>query len=186
VQAVQAFDAQNFNYSRFDFTAKHLIKHRYGGKTNLYLASGMINGLAPYGKLYNGRGTRSTLMYVDNYFQTMGLYEFTATEYASVFINHNFGNILLNKKYSKPELVIYQNAGIGKLENPAAHVGLPLQDFNKGFVESGLGLNNILRAKYVNVAYWGFGGAVFYRYGPYQFAQPSDNLVWRLTFSFGF
>jgi len=116
----------------------------------------------------------------------MGLYEFTTTKYASVFLSHNFGNILLNKKFSKPELVLYQNMGIGQLENKDAHIGLTLQDFNKGFVESGIGLDNMIRINYVNVAYWKFGGAFFYRYGPYQLPQPSDNLVWRLTFSFGF
>jgi len=185
-QAITAFDAKDFNYTSIDFTAKHQIKHRYGGKTNLFLTSGWLTGLAPYGKLYIGRGTSATTILVDNYFQTMGLYEFTATKYASVFLRHNFGNILVNKWYSKPELLLYQNMGIGQLENQDAHVGLSLQDYRKGFVESGLGLNNILRAKYVNVAYWGFGAAVFYRYGPYQFAQPSDNLFWKMTFSFGF
>ena len=185
-QAIPAFDAPDFNYTRLDFTVKHQIKHRYGGKTNLFLTSGWLNGLAPYGKLYNGRGTRATSILVDNYFQSMGLYEFTTTKYASVFLSHNFGNILLNKKFSKPELVLYQNMGIGQLENKDAHIGLTLQDFNKGFVESGIGLDNMIRINYVNVAYWKFGGAVFYRYGPYQLPQPSDNLVWRLTFSFGF
>jgi hypothetical protein len=82
--------------------------------------------------------------------------------------------------------VFYQNLGIGQLENKDAHIGLTLQDFNKGFIESGIGLNNILRANYANVAYWGFGGAVFYRYGSYQFAQPSDNLFWRLIIQVGF
>lgn len=186
VQAIQAFDAQDFNYTRLDFTAKHQIKHRYGGKTNLFLTTGWLNGLAPYGKLYNGRGTSATLMYVDNYFQTMGLYEFTATRYVSMFLNHNLGNILVNLKFSKPELVLYQNAGIGQLDHPEAHVGITAVDFSKGFVESGLGLNNILRAKYANVAYWGVGGAVFYRYGPYQLPLPADNVFWKLTFSFGF
>ena len=185
-RAIPALDAQNFNYTRFDFTAKHQIKHRYGGKTNLFLAAGWLNGLAPYGKLYNGRGSSAARMVVDGYFQTMGLYEFTATQYASVFLNHNFGNVLLNKKLSKPEFVLYQNMGIGQLENKEAHTGPALQDFNKGFLESGIGLNNILRANYVNVAYWGFGGAVFYRYGPYQFAQPNDNVFWRLTVQLGF
>ena len=186
VKSIPAFDANDFKYTLLDFTVKHRIKHRYGGKTNLFFTSGWIDGLAPYGKLYNGRGTSATTILVDNYFQTMGLYEFTVTKYASVFLTHNFGNILLNKWYSKPELLLYQNMGIGQLENQDAHVGLLLQDFSKGFVESGIGLHNILRFKYVNVAYWGFGGAVFYRYGPYQFAQPSDNLFWKMTFSFGF
>lgn len=186
VQAAPLFDGQNFNYTRFDFTAKQLIKHRYGGKTNFFFTAGWLNGLAPYGKLYNGRGSSATRNFVDNYFQTMGLYEFAATKYASVFLNHNFGNILLNKSFSKPELLLYQNMGIGQLENKDAHVGLTLQPFDKGFAESGIGLNNIFRGKYFNVAYWGLGGAVFYRYGAYTFAKPTDNLVWRLTVQFGF
>ncbi len=185
-QAIPSFNAKDFNYTRLDFTAKHQIKHRYGGKTNLFITSGWVNGLAPYGRLYNGRGTNATVILVDNYFQTMGLYEFTASKYASVFLTHNFGNILLNKKFSKPELVLYQNMGIGQLENKEAHVGLVLQDFNKGFVESGIGLDNLLRLNYANVAYYRFGGAVFYRYGPYQLAESSNNLFWKLTISFGF
>jgi hypothetical protein len=185
-QAIQAFQSQNFNYIAFDFTTRELVKHRHGGKTYFYLASGWINGLAPYGKLYNGRGSSTSSLYVDDFFQTMGLYEFTASKYVSLFTNHNFGNILINKKYSKPELVLYHNMGIGQLENKAAHIGFLLQSFDKGFVESGLGLNNILRFKYANVAYYGLGGAVFYRYGPYQLPNSTDNLFWKMTLGLGF
>ena len=184
-QAIPAFDAQGFNYSRFDFTAKHQIKHRYGGKTDLFLTTGWLNGLAPYGKLYNGRGARSTSLFVDNYFQTMGLYEFTATKYASIFLSHNFGNVLFSSEFSKPQLVIYHNMGIGQLDNQQAHQGLTLQSFDKGFFESGLGLNNIFRRSR-RYAYYGLGGAVFYRYGPYQFLQSSDNLFGVLTASITF
>lgn len=185
-QAVSAFEAQGFNYTRIDFTAKNQIKHRYGGKTNFFFAAGIINGVAPYGKLYNGRGAGSSNMLIDGYFQTMGLYEFTASRYASVFLKHNFGNILLNKKFTKPELVLYQNMGIGTLDNKDKHVGLTLQSFEKGFFESGVGLNNLLRGDYAKVAYWGFGGGVFYRYGDYRFANSSDNVFWKATFSLGF
>ncbi|HLZ16660.1 MAG TPA: hypothetical protein VKQ08_06450, partial [Cyclobacteriaceae bacterium] len=185
-QAAPLWGAQAFNYTRFDFSAKLQVKHRYGGKTNFFLISGLLNGLAPYGKLYNGRGANATNQMVDHYFQTMGLYEFTATRYASAFLNHNFGNVLLNKSFSKPELVLYQNMGVGQLENKDVHVGLTLQSFDKGFAESGLGLNNLIRGKYVNVAYWGVGGAVFYRYGAYAFSKPVDNLFFRVTVGFGF
>jgi len=185
-QAVQAFQSQNFSYTDYDFTTRELIKHRNGSKTYFYLATGWINGLAPYGKLYNGRGSNTSSLYVDDFFQTMGLYEFTASRYASLFTNHNFGNVLLNKKYSKPELVLYHNMGIGQLDNKSAHIGHTLQSFEKGFVESGLGLNNILRFKYANAAYYGLGGAVFYRYGPYPLPAPSDNLFWKMTLSLGF
>ena len=186
VKAVSLFDAMNFNYTRFDFTAKLLRKHRYGGKTRFFASAGWLEGLAPYGKLYNGRGASLTSYLVEDYFQTMGLYEFSASKYASVFLQHNFGNVLLNKKFSKPELVLYQNAGIGQLENQQAHIGFALQSFDKGFVESGIGMNNIIRGNYSNVAFWGIGGAAFYRYGAYQFSKPEDNLTFRMNFSLSF
>ncbi|HCW07671.1 MAG TPA: hypothetical protein DGG95_09950 [Cytophagales bacterium] len=186
VKAAPLFDAQNFNYTRLDFTAKIRINHRYGGRTKFFLSAGWLNGIAPYGKLYNGRGASLTNYFVDDYFQTMGLYEFTVSQYASVFINHNLGNILINKKYSKPELVLYHNMGIGQLENASAHSGIILQPFDQGFYESGIGLNNIFRGNYFNVAYWGIGGAVFYRYGPYQFAKQENNIFAKLTISFSF
>ena len=186
VKATPLFDAMNFNYTRFDFTAKFLRKHRYGGKTRFFASAGWLEGLAPYGKLYNGRGAKLTGYLVEDYFQTMGLYEFSASKYVSIFLQHNFGNVLLNKKFSKPELVLYQNAGIGELENQQVHIGFALQSFDKGFVESGIGLNNIIRGNYSNVAFWGIGGAAFYRYGAYQFSKPDDNLSFRLNFSLSF
>jgi len=185
-KAAPLYDAQNFNYSHIDFTAKLLRKHRYGGKTRFFLAAGWIDGLAPYGKLYNGRGARSTSYLVEDYFQSMGLYEFTVSKYASAFLSHNFGNVLLNKKFTKPDLVLYHNMGIGQLENQQAHIGVPLQSFDKGYIESGLGLNNIIRGSYYRLAYWGLGGALFYRYGPYQFEKPDNNLFARFVFSLTF
>lgn len=186
VKASQLFDAMNFDYTRFDLTIKLQRRHRYGGKTRIFMSAGWLEGLAPYGKLYNGRGAKLTDYLVDDYFQTMGLYEFSASKYASVFLQHNFGNVLLNKKFTKPELVLYQNVGIGQLENQQAHIGFTLQTFEKGFIESGIGLNNLIRGNYANVAHWGIGGAVFYRYGAYQLAKQEDNLTWRLNFSFSF
>lgn len=186
VKAAPLFDAQNFNYTRLDFSAKIRINHRYGGRTRFFLAAGWLDGLAPYGKLYNGRGASPTSYFVDDYFQTMGLYEFTVSQYASVFINHNLGNILVNKKYTKPELVVYHNMGYGKLENASVHSGVLLQSFDKGFFESGLGINNILRGNYVNVANWGLGGALIYRYGSYQFAESDKDIFGKLTFTVSF
>jgi hypothetical protein len=148
--------------------------------------AGWLNGLAPYGKLYNGRGANLTSYFAEDNFQTMGLYEFTVSKYASLFLNHNFGNILINKKFSKPELVLYHNMGIGQLENASAHSGPLIQDFSKGYFESGIGMNNILRAQYFNVAYWGMGGAIFYRYGDYQLPSSSNNIFYKLTISFTF
>lgn len=188
-KATDLFGTQKFNYSRYDLSARFQFKHRPKGKTRIAIHAGYVDGIAPYGKLYNGRGAQEAQgILIDEYFQTMQLYEFTASRYASIFFNHNFGNIFYNKRYSKPELVVYHNAGIGELENKEAHVSTQLvfKPFDKGFVESGVGFNNLIRWKYANVAYYGLGGAVFYRYGDYQLPKTSDNLFYRITFNIGF
>jgi len=155
----------------------------------LFVHAGWVDGVAPYGRLYNARGAQETqAIYVDEYFQTVGLYEFVASRYASVFFNHNFGNVFYDNRYSKPEWVVYHASGIGWLDNANAHASsqISLQSFDKGFFESGTGFNNLLRFKYANVAYFGLGAAVFYRYGAYQFEKQTNNLFFRATFSLGF
>lgn len=188
-RSIQVWDAQKFDYQRVDFSSRFQFKHRPKGKTRLFVQAGWVDGVAPYGRLYNARGAKETeAIYVDEYFQTVGLYEFTASRYASVFFNHNFGNVFYDNRYSKPEWVVYHASGIGWLDNADAHTStqISLQSFEKGFFESGTGLNNLLRFKYANVAYFGLGAAVFYRYGAYQFEKQTNNLFFRATFSFGF
>ena len=183
------FGAQNFTYSRYELAASFQVKHRPKGITRLSINAGMVEGVAPYGQLYTGRGAREvTGAYVDGFFQTMDLYEFTASQYASVFFHHNFGSFLYDSRFSKPELILYQHAGVGLLKHKQVHTvtEFELNDFRKGFYESGLGLNNLLRWKYANVAYYGLGGSLFYRYGPYQYDSTGKNLVFRLTFNIVF
>jgi hypothetical protein len=188
-KAIDLFDVQKFDYSKYDLSARFQFKHRPKGKTRLAIHAGWVDGLAPYGKLYNGRGAQQVEgIFVDEFFQTMKLYEFTASRYASFFFNHNFGNVFYDTRYSKPELVIYQHAGIGDIEKRNSHISntLEFKPFDKGFVESGLGFNNLIRWKYSNVAYYGLGGAVFYRYGDYQLPKTADNLFYRITFNIAF
>ena len=187
--SIQVWDAQQFEYQRIDFSSRFQFTHRPKGKTRLFLHAGLVDGVAPYGRLYNARGAKETqAIYVDEYFQTVGLYEFAASRYASLFFNHNFGNVFYDKRYSKPEWVIYHSSGIGWLDHANAHSSsqISLRSFEKGFFESGTGFNNLLRFKYINVAYFGLGAAVFYRYGAYRLDQPMDNVFLRGTFSLTF
>src|SRR5262249_1462957 len=119
-------------------------------------------------------------------FQTMGLYEFSASKYAGLFLRHNFGNVLINKKYSKPELLIFQNAGIGSLDHAQLHAGVPMQSMDKAYLESGVGMDNVIRIPYFGLGYYNFGGSVFYRYGPYRFLRQQDNFAYRINFTFTF
>jgi hypothetical protein len=188
-RSVAWFDAQNFNYQRIDLSSRFQIQHRPKGKTKIAIHAGWVEGVAPYGKLFTGRGAQQAEgLFIDEYFQTMGLYEFASSQYASVFFNHNFGNVLYNTRYSKPEWLVYHHAGAGLLANADAHTTttISLQSFDKGFFESGTGFNNLLRFKYANIAYFGVGASVFFRHGAYQLPGTSNNFVYRVNASLRF
>lgn len=120
-----------------------------------------------------------------NYFQSMGVYEFTADRYAYLFVTHHFGRIVGTKpKHFRPELSVTQNMGVGNLRNNPAHEDIALQSLKKGFFESGMTLSNVLRFKYLNVAYIGLGIGAFYRYGKYSLPSAADNLVLKFAFNF--
>jgi hypothetical protein len=175
-----------FTYLKLDFSIKHIITSRSFGKTQIELAYNHVNGTAPYGKLLNGRGARGGNVETFGYFQTMGLYEFTASQYAGLFLRHNFGNVLFNTRYSKPEFVINHSMAWGTFNNSNLHTGIETSSLDEGYYESGAGLNNILRVNYLNIGFIGVGASAFYRYGPYQLPGISDNFAYRINFSFSY
>ncbi|MFK7979185.1 MAG: hypothetical protein AB8G86_04330 [Saprospiraceae bacterium] len=71
----------------------------------------------------------------------------------------------------------------GSLENPEIHQNIDFKTLEKGYFEGGLIIENILRFKYLNVAYIGLGAGMYYRYGPYQNEFFKDNVAWGLKLS---
>lgn len=175
----------DFDYNKVNLLIDFEKKSRFG-HTKIYLNSAFVNGDVPINKLITGQGNNTSNFVVPHYFQTMGLYEFISDKEISVFFNHNFGNILLNTKFVKPELVIYQNTAIGDISNPQRHQDIIFDTLEKGYFESGVGLKNLIRINYVNLGYAGFGADVFYRYGAYAFTKTSDNFAVRFNFDFTF
>jgi hypothetical protein len=179
-----------FNKIEFKIDQQFLFKGF--GKTSLQLHTGWIEGNAPYPYLFNGKGANPgdfTLnnFVIPNHFQTMGIYEFVSDRFINFFINHNFGRMVSTTyRYFRPELSISQHSGFSSLTNTGMHEGVVIKDYKKGFHETGVVVSNILRFKYLDVAYIGIGGGLFYRYGEYSFPAPSDNRVWKLNVSFSF
>ncbi|MCU0420895.1 MAG: DUF5686 and carboxypeptidase regulatory-like domain-containing protein, partial [Cyclobacteriaceae bacterium] len=68
--------ADNFSYTRLDALAMLQWKHRRLGRTRLTINGGWVNGIAPFNRLYYGRGAQQTSYWVENHFQTMGINEF--------------------------------------------------------------------------------------------------------------
>lgn len=173
----------DFDYSRVDVSVNYEKKYRFG-KTDIMLQGNYISGDSPYSYLVTGSGNSDSFLSVWGFFQTMGRYEFLSDRYASLFLRHNFGNILIDTKFVKPELLVFYTVGVGELVNGESHQGIGFNTLEKGYFESGIGLKNLLRISIVNLAYITFGVEGHYRHGEYANSREMDNLFVKMNVSY--
>jgi hypothetical protein len=57
---------------------------------------------------------------------------------------------------------------------------------SKGYYESGLIINDIIRLNIKNLAYFGIGAGTFYNYGYYSSNDQKDNFKFNITGSISF
>jgi hypothetical protein len=107
--------------------------------------------------------------------------EFAANQFASVFILHDFGRLLYKSKRFEPRIAVRLNAGFGMLNNPDQHKNIALKDFRRGYYESGLLINSILKSSFSNL-----GVGAFYRFGPYNTGSFNYDLTIKLSLGFSF
>jgi hypothetical protein len=172
-----------FLYNRFDLKINKSIFIKYFGTTSLTFTAGLIDRDIPYVNLYNSNASfiRSFTFYSPGSFATMRMNEFTADRYAALYISHNFGKLLFTSKHFKPEPELVTNLGIGSLSHPENHIKEGIKSYEKGYFESGLVINKILRLGVTNL-----GFAWFYRYGPYSMPTAKENMAYKITFQFVF
>jgi hypothetical protein len=191
-RAATEFLNGQYDFTRVEAKIDYQKNIRGVGKTTLQINTGKIIGDVPYPFLFNARGSKTgnsfnDYLFIQNYFQTMGLYEFASDEFAYLFLNHNFGRIAgMKSKFFRPELVVAHNMGFGSLKNKDKHQGISFNTMEQGFYESGLLLNNLIRFKYVKLLYFGIGAGAFYRYGSYALPKQSDNLAFKINLTADF
>ena len=179
-----------YEFTKLEVRIDHQFITRGLGKTSFQVAAGAIDGNVPYPFLFNGKGSQFNSSFlnnavVNNYFQTMGLYEFFSDRYAYFFLNHHLGRITGNKsKYFRPELA--HHMGIGSMMNRGAHQGVDFKTMEKGYFESGMIVSNLIRFNYLNLVYFGLGAGGFYRYGQYRLPDEADNIVGKLVLTISF
>jgi hypothetical protein len=185
---IQFFASHGFNdiwegeytYNRFDLRISKSFFTKYFGISSFSFQAGFIDRDIPYVNLYNAKASFISFnLYSPGSFATMRMSEFTSERYASIFLSHNFGKLLFRSKYFSPEPELVTNLGIGSLSHPENHVKEGIKSFEKGYFESGMVLNKILRLGLSNV-----GLAWFYRYGPYTLPTPKENMAWKFVIQF--
>lgn len=177
-----------YDYYKLEGQATYRFCLPTTGTTTISLQAGMANGDVPYAMLYNGRGGLTQLpIMVDNSFQVMGLYEFVSDRFFNAFISQNLGRLLYRSKshWFQPELVLIQNIGFGMLANADHHQLLDFKTMEKGYFESGVLIDKLLRINYYKVANLNIGTGIFYRYGTYT-KKGLENFALKLNLGLSF
>lgn len=170
----------DFEFSKIDFKTEYEKKYLNGQKTSLLFEAGYALGDVPLTHLYNtspNNITKETIIQRmtfsgKNSFETMFFNEFFSSEYAFFQFKHGFSRVTLFKKI-KPSLVLVSRMAWGNLQKPEQHIGLDYKTLNKGYFESGIELNQILK---------GLGFSGFYRYGPNQLPKFEDNIAVKISY----
>ncbi len=173
----------DYDYHRIQAAIEQQFDTRFIGTTKYRIEAGMVTNELPYSRLFVSSGTGGSFAFIglDNAFQTMDNYEFVSDRFVHFFFEHDIGNILYRKKYSKPHLILIHNMGFGTLGYEDNHSLVNVQSMEKGFFESGGGLDNIIIFPLRRSLNIGLGAKVYYRYGPYQQERTSDNLAFRFN-----
>jgi len=172
-----------FDYNKLEIAIEKTIVSKNIGKTYLRFESGFIDRTIPFGLLFSAEGSfsKDLPVLVKNSFQTIRPNEFLSDKYLNFYFSHNFGSLLFKTSNFKPQLSLHQNYGLGYLSNPEFHSLVEFDTKENGYFESGIQIDNLIKLNYFDIAYLGFGAAVFYRYGYYSFDKIADNFAFKLS-----
>lgn len=174
-----------YKYTRYALRAEKRFYIKGWGAPKFSIEAGLTDGKVPQHKLNSSKGTNDTkdflLVSTENAFETMLPYEFFSSEYVHFHFRHSFGSLLFKTKKFAPELVLTSSVGFGALSYQGLHQGESFNTMEKGYYESGVLINKILKLNFTT-----FGVGAFYRYGPYKLPKTSDNFTIKMSLGFGF
>jgi len=184
-RGIKGFINGQYDYNKIDLKIRKTFNIKFLGKLSFQFSGGYVDQPIPACNLYYGDATyRMFALYAPNTFGTMRMNEFLSNTYASLFIYHDFGHLLLKgRKWFHPEFAISQNIGFGWLDHKDryAYQDPVPKEMNLGYYESGLLINNI-----VNLKLYTIGVGAFYRWGPYGYVYAGDNFAYKVSIIFPF
>ena len=168
---------------RLSARLSHEQRWKYLGVTELVVQGGWLSESVPYPFLFQAPGNSGNGITGGSVFNTAGVTEFANDYFTHLFLTHRFGPLLGRPRtvYFRPELLLIQQLGWGQLRTPGQHQGIELDDMRHLFIESGIGLDNILRIPYFKLVYFGLGASMWYRWGAYHLPSQPDNFRFQLT-----
>lgn len=182
IQGFNNFLSGNFKYNRFDLKVQKTHHFNFYGDFTWRIMAGYIIGEIPASNLYYGNGTYQPFtLYAPYSFGTMVTNEFLSDKYASVFLTHDFGELLFKFGNFKPQLMLLTNITIGSLNNIENHHNYNFKTLEKGYYESGFMVRKLL-----NLQVYDIGLGIMYRYGAYSFDENYKNFAYKISLYYGF
>jgi hypothetical protein len=171
------FDDYQLDYTQIWAKIEKRFTIRNAGVTSVSLQAGYAWGDLPYHKLFNGRGSYYPFSVVAlNSFGTMRLNEFASDRFVYLFYRHNFGQHLIKNEWMQPEFSVVHHMGWGTVNQKEQHLGLALKTMDKGYVESGIVIDNLF-----TYSLFKYGIGVYYRYGAYAYEDLINNFGFKLS-----
>ena len=168
-----------YDYQKLEMKIEKSFYTNYLGKTTLIANGGYADKNLPYNLQFAARsGYNDGYIDIPASFNTMRFNEFASNRYVSLMFRHSFGALLFRKGNFKPEVVVLTNAIIGTMDNAADHRFINIKAPEKGYFESGLCINNLLKLSFNSL-----GIGAYYRYGAYRFTDDAQNwaIKWTMT-----
>lgn len=159
--------------------SKHF--NRIGKETMLLMAGASQSESAlPLSKLFAGRSfsNKNYPIYAFGGFVTMYPYDYYSDKFVSLFWKHDFDWKLFQAGgWIKPYISLSHNFLYGNMEHAQAHEAVSFAIPNKGYHESGIMLNDIIKYKYLNLAYINFNAGYFYHWTGETDLKKNGNFV---------
>jgi hypothetical protein len=180
-----------FSYNRLAMALYQSVLVRRLGQLRWRVEAGQVSRDVPLAKLFTlnqsgGASQTWTLFVAPNTFQSLPDTLYAADQFLNLYLSQEMGPVLYQRKRSAPRLTVLQNAAWGRLHRPELHHGLGLAVADKALLETGLQLDHLLRFNYINIAYIGVGGAVFYRWGGLDTGNWRRNWAPRVSVKMSF
>jgi hypothetical protein len=159
------------------------------GIDHLRAEAGLLNSFNnqafPLSLLMAGNGIRISnfSVYSQFGFVTMHPYDFFTDHYVSLLYRHDFDNYFWDKKLSKPFLTVAHNMIYGSLTAGSKAANPGINSLTKGYHESGLLVNQLIR-KNLHFADLNIGVGAFHHWTPGKYQKESTVGVFSVYLGF--
>lgn len=182
-RAIPEIFGSDADYWRISFKMQQQWKKGLSLNRFQVFGTGTWGELLPVSMMNTGFGIRplerSMSISLPGYLQTMRIYEFLSDRAIQTSYSHLTGPLFSYKSgfaTFAPQLNLIQSFAIGSIDNPELAEALGYKTMERGYLESGIELENLLKYK-SGFVFQGIGIGAFYRWGPYTNPLFRDNLV---------